>query len=115
MPRGKKICPECKKENGVRTFTCECGFDFSSIPKKIIEKKKIKKEKIPLDKIIGPLETFVAAGEEIEKISPRKHAKRILALGKDRAFLLSQQSKGRWSHVDWDYVKEQLGILNSIG
>ena len=29
MPRGKKICPECNTENGVRSFCCHsCGYEF---------------------------------------------------------------------------------------
>jgi len=33
----KKICDNCKKEVGVRTLKCECGFDFST---------KVKSEKV---------------------------------------------------------------------
>ena len=26
--RGKKTCPSCSKQQGVRTFVCECGHEF---------------------------------------------------------------------------------------
>ena len=26
--QGKKVCPGCKKSIGVRTQTCECGYEF---------------------------------------------------------------------------------------
>jgi len=29
MPKGKKVCPECGIESGVRTSTCGCGHRFS--------------------------------------------------------------------------------------
>jgi len=25
---GMKVCPECMKSNGVRTQTCDCGYNF---------------------------------------------------------------------------------------
>jgi hypothetical protein len=28
MPKGKKICPQCQAELGVRTKVCECGHEF---------------------------------------------------------------------------------------
>jgi len=29
MPKGKKICPVCQAENGVRLRECVCGYEFS--------------------------------------------------------------------------------------
>lgn len=30
MPKGKKICPKCNSEHGVRTKLCECGHSFDT-------------------------------------------------------------------------------------
>lgn len=38
MPKGKKICPDCGIENGVRTSICRCGHRFLS-KKEAIENK----------------------------------------------------------------------------
>ena len=54
MPRGKKRCPECNIFVGVRTLTCDCGFNFGEPTKikeqrsKVPAKPKINKRKIIL-------------------------------------------------------------------
>jgi hypothetical protein len=35
MPKGKKICPKCNAELGVRTTQCSCGYNFGEAPQKV--------------------------------------------------------------------------------
>ncbi len=46
MARGRKICPECSVNVGVRTHVCECGHKFVIKQKKIVKKHTIKKRGI---------------------------------------------------------------------
>ena len=55
--------------------------------------------------------TDIPSGKEVSQLTPIEHAKRILELGSDRAKLLHQFHQTnicKWSHVDWDYVEEEL-------
>lgn len=38
MPKGKKICPLCGNENGVRTANCQCGHRFA-IKEQVVKEK----------------------------------------------------------------------------
>ena len=116
MPKGKKTCPECKKEQGVRVHTCDCGYDFKAHPKKYIKKeKKVKEEKEVKDsaiyKEVMENATSIFAGHMVSKLTPIEHAERILKLGSERAQLLHRIHKThicKWDHVDWNYVEEEL-------
>jgi len=46
MPRGKKICPECSLELGIRKAICNCGYTFPIKAKKIAVKKPKKKKEV---------------------------------------------------------------------
>jgi uncharacterized Zn finger protein (UPF0148 family) len=120
MPRGKKICPDCNTELGVRTGTCpKCSFDFSSRKKEkeVEEREEIQDQE---EKVEGPrsrearelLVHMMAHPVNIaKKMSPREHAQRVLDQGKESALsLLRLHNYGnKWSHVDWKYVAEKLG------
>jgi len=45
MPRGKKICPKCNKENGARTAKCLCGHIFYVSTKLKKPKRKRKRRR----------------------------------------------------------------------
>ena len=129
--RGRKICPNCKVESGVRKHVCECGYDFilckisSKAVEKVDESIKVIVEQAEVSSNIslerkekremllsGP-EVVAAVGRESNPMTKREHADRILGYGKSRATnLLRCAGKGTWTHVDWDYVKEQLGVVN---
>ena len=116
--RGKKTCPEenCGKVVGIRTQICPfCKHKFQQ---KVIEEPKldrpdkvrkvVKKLDIPSDKdIITP------KGINLEEVTPKEHAHRVLGYGEKRArALLHMHQKTKcWGHVDWNYVEEELGIL----
>lgn len=110
MPRGRKTCHKCKKEQGVRTYICECGYNFSENKKEPTIKKKEKKEEeiSPLVKEI--LEANIPTPKEYKGMSPKEHAKRILNYGKKRAstLLLLARVNKYWKHVDWDVVEQGL-------
>jgi len=80
MPRGKKICPDCDTELGVRTSTCpECDHVFAKkTPKKktpvIVEPEVEEIEEEIEDEIIPEEEP---AEVEEEKVIPRKRLKTI--------------------------------------
>ena len=105
--RGRKICPKCNTELGARTITCSCGYDF--YPTKVVEKKKDPvKEEVPVEEVKKEIETIFY--EEIPKLTPKEHAKRILSYGKERAkiLLFLAQTRKYWSHVDWEIVEKGL-------
>lgn len=121
MPRGKKTCPECSTELGVRTYICpQCEFDFSSRKKEIVSKIEKKKDR---DKN-GKKEHISSATTELlgyaeghpyiapKKLTPDEHADRILSYGKNRAKnLLGLSKNGGWKHVNWNGVEEKIGAL----
>jgi len=112
MSRGKKICPKCSTELGVRSSTCtKCNHNFSS-PKKIDvapKEKSGKKEEKPSTKIQALLDHVRDHPYKAPpKITPDEHAERILSYGKKRAKLLLKLSNGKWSHVNWKKVEEGL-------
>jgi hypothetical protein len=46
MSRGKKICPKCKTECGVRTKICQkCKYDFARTPQKVNNKTNRRRKK----------------------------------------------------------------------
>jgi len=112
--RGKKDCPGCNTEMGVRTRICPtCEFDFSTIKKKVVEKKK--KEVVELKeevvKEVAPAIQLPAFEyKPVSYYSPMEHANKILGYGKERALnLLKCHISGQtWSHVDWKIVEEGL-------
>jgi hypothetical protein len=109
MPRGKKICPACSTECGIRTVTCKCNHTFSFSAKKGNGDKKKKTEYI--SPATQELLEHVALNPyvEPEKMNSDDHANRILSYGKDRALNLLRQSKNStWSHVNWKKVEEKL-------
>ena len=56
MPRGKKRCPSCNIFVGVRSLSCDCGFNFGEITKKKQQRTKVPaKPKINKRKIIQRL------------------------------------------------------------
>jgi len=120
MPRGKKICPECSEVNGLRVITCSCGYAFTFKKAKVRKSRKVKndsdgEQQEESYKGINLKNYFVEANEEPDKISPRDHAIRILSYGRERAASLFHLAKKNhsWSHVDWDYVEEQLEKVES--
>lgn len=119
--QGKKDCPECKKETGARTRICSCGHLFISkiIEKEAIraknkeekeEKKEQKKKEKPVSPLVQELLLIPMNNSTVKKTTPREHAERVLGYGREKTICLLEESKNRkcWSHVDWDYVKEQL-------
>lgn len=115
MPRGKKICPSCSTECGVRTSICKCSHNFSSVPKKENggeEKKTNEKKPEYVSPKTQELLDHVALNPyvEPEKMSADEHADRILAYGKNAALnLLRQHRSGNsWSHVNWNRVEAGL-------
>ena len=119
MPRGKKICPSCSTECGVRTGVCECGHDFSSSPKKENggedKKKKKKNKKKDIEQMSSMTKDLIAHVAlnpyvEQERLSPDEHAERILSYGSERAKSLLRQhrSGSTWSHVNWKKVEAGL-------
>ena len=111
MARGKKNCPECKITVGCRTLKCSCGHIFVKVEKKEVVKKKrlrVVEKDNEEENWVPPFP--MPDAKEFKKTTPLDHAKRILSYGKKRASMLLACSRGTWSHVDWDYVKEELGI-----
>jgi hypothetical protein len=49
MPKGKKTCPKCKAENGLRTQKCVCGHEFS----KSVSLPNVASETVPIEKNIS--------------------------------------------------------------
>jgi len=67
MARGKKVCPGCNEELGVRTLTCpECGHSFR-------KKEKIQPKPEPVEEI----EDKVEETDKVEEEVPRRRTKRI--------------------------------------
>ncbi len=119
MPRGKKTCPECSTELGVRTYNCpKCGFDFSSVKKEIVSKVEEKKKngngkKEHISPATAELLEYAEGHPYVapKKLSPDENADRILGFGVDRAKNLLQLSKnGGWKHVNWNRVEEGISV-----
>ena len=106
MAKGKKTCPECKKEIGARAYKCSCGYDFAGSFAVVSKNKEEVAPKVNLQKEVVLTDTI-----EYEKVSPKDHAERILEYGKKRATILLKFSKWLkcWSHVDWKVVEMELG------
>jgi len=122
MARGKKKCPGCSEELGLRTYKCpKCGYDFTASKKvskaPVLEEKKqdvapsqpVKKsyfERV-LSKEHGRIEY-----SDLVYLTPQEHADRILGYGKERASILFNLHKwqGGWNHVDWKRVEEGLKV-----
>lgn len=126
MPRGKKTCPDCNTELGVRTYNCpKCQYDFSSAKKEKYEIKKQEKEEKKngngdsngkvekISPIVAELLRHEAENPYVapEKMNRDEHADRVLSYGKDRAKNLLHLSKeGGWGHVNWKKVEEEIGV-----
>ena len=116
MARGKKICPKCSTETGVRSSTCEkCKHIFSS-PKKIDVAPKEKPEKKEEYVSVRTTELLEHVKNNPYVAAPRmtadEHAKRILEYGKERATNLYKQHKSgnTWNHINWKKIEEGLEI-----
>jgi len=135
VKRGRKKCPSCNEITATVTKICpKCNFDlFTASQKnkeklaaerKIKEEKRVKKlinsfkkpDKIQKTEIEEKINPMVEKALQLpmpvfsEKLTPKEHAERILGYGAKRASMLLGQSKGVWSHVDWNLVKEGLDI-----
>lgn len=51
MPKGKKVCPKCKSELGVRVKKCDCGHEFATTTAVAASKQSMSLD--PLDKRIS--------------------------------------------------------------
>jgi len=122
---GRKRCPGCNLIVAGRLEACfNCDFDFiaAKVEKNnaIEEHKRVKKEKRDQKdkKVNSPqveklLQELLASEELIsEHLTKKEHAQRILNKGKEKAELLYKYAKkhGCWSHVDWNCVRDELGI-----
>jgi hypothetical protein len=118
MP-GKKKCPNCQAELGVRTRECpNCKHQFVSkviVKKEKIETKIVTKEKEDKPEINDPYNTpedkiIAHSGKNVHCLSGIEHADRILAMGKDKAksLLMAHQTGNTWVHVDWKYLEGKL-------
>ena len=78
-----------------------------------LEKQKDKKKVIKIDPEVALLmeEISQRGTVETEYFSPNEHADRILSYGKERATSLLKQSNGKWSHVNWKKVEEELSKM----
>ncbi len=128
MPRGKKTCPDCNTELGVRTHNCpECQYDFSSAKKEKYSTEKKKKEEKKngndngngngkTEKVSPVVAELLAHVEENPYVEPKEmdrddHADRVLSYGENRAKnLLHLSGKGGWGHVNWQRVEEGIGV-----
>ena len=122
--RGKKECPGCKKEIGVRTKKCSfCGHDFYSQPKTYSKNskkdRKFKQNKNKLSKGEGSnfvkrevveIEEKKSYKEKKQFNSPDENADIIINYGYERARLLFNLHRWgqTWSHVNWKRVEEAL-------
>lgn len=123
---GRKKCPGCSIIVGGTTKNCfKCNFDFvaAKVQKDhdIEEHKRAKKEKRDnkdekknsprTEKLLQELRD--CEGEVVlQHHTKKEHAERILDKGKEKAKLLYKYAKKHscWSHVDWNYVRDELGI-----
>ena len=128
LGKGKKMCPKCNVVVGAKTKLCSCGYDF--INKELVE-TELSTESIVISPIIDVIpnlsvktENIIKSIEVIEEeydisnssnLSARGHAERILDKGPNAAGYLMNFAKKRncWSHIDWDYVKEELEEMNA--
>ncbi len=104
--KGKKRCPECLFIVGARVKICaHCNYNFFP------DGAKAKKVEIVNPVVQNLIETANYDFEdETEKFTPDQHAQRILKLGEERARILLLQAKEekKWSHVNWEMVREGL-------
>jgi hypothetical protein len=116
MP-GKKKCPNCQAELGVRTRECSnCKHQF--VTKVVVKKEKevkVKEDKVDSFPINDPYNTpedkvIAHSGKNVHCLSGIEHADRILAMGKDKAksLLMAHQTGNTWVHVDWKYLEGKL-------
>lgn len=122
---GRKKCPSCDIIISAVTKICpECDFDFVAAKKEKKEMdeeaksfKEDKKNESNAEKM-RPLTAKILSeisGKPFVPSPPktkRDHAEDTLARGKKHATILYNYAKTHhcWSHVDWDYVGEKLGI-----
>ena len=68
--RGKKICPDCGKAQGVRTFKCECGYVFvakdKAKPKPAKGIGKGRKACPECKMLVGPRTHYCVCGHQFE-------------------------------------------------
>jgi len=109
MARGKRKCPKCSTEQGVRVLVCiSCNYSFADNRK---PKEEPKAKKADVVEKVNPLLTSirknVPAHIPLIKTTPADHAERILSYGKERATILCKlaQWSGSWKHVDWSMVE----------
>ena len=136
--KGRKRCPKCNTIIAAIYKKCiKCDYDFSilakekkaeketikaekqktreekQLAKEVAAKEKRKKKSEKQDEYISPLTAMllqVPLPGEPKKITPRKHANRILKYGEKRArgLLNIAHLNKCWKHVDWDHVEEGL-------
>lgn len=115
MPRGKKICPECSTEQGVRTFVCQCGYDFSAAKEKrekaAAEEKKAKTQSKEKTAHVAEKQYDIPEYCPPPKMTKRDHAQEVIDRGRAKLWLSfhdSGASWASWSHIDWDYIREHV-------
>lgn len=123
---GRKRCPECNIIVGGTTKNCfKCNFDFVAAKIKkdhdIEEEKQKKKarkenknEKINSPRTEKLLQELRDSEGEVcsQHLTKKEHAQRVLDKGKEKAEFLYKYAKKHscWFHVDWNYVRDELGI-----
>ena len=116
---GRKTCPGCKVIIGAVIKICpKCQLDFSTIIKEIVPKKEKVTKEVKEEKVLSlkqqesnkEMLDALRRCEEIPKLTPKEHAKRILSYGKERAssLLFMARTKKYWDHVDWEIVEKGL-------
>ena len=104
--RGKKRCPDCLFIVGARVKICaHCNHNFFP------DGPKIKKVEIVNPIVQNLIENANYDFEDKkEKLTPDEHAQRILELGEKKAknLLFIAETEKKWSHVNWEMVREGL-------
>jgi RNA polymerase subunit RPABC4/transcription elongation factor Spt4 len=110
LGRGRKQCSNCDTIVGAVTKICpNCQSPFQKKVKAEPKPKKQKEEKAKIP--ASHTELFnLPSPVIIPKLTPKQHAERILGYGTERATALLKQSKGCWLHVDWNIVREGIGL-----
>jgi len=125
--QGRKKCPGCSKIVGCRLKQCYCGFDFAAAKESKIKEESVKEAEVLIkkedtvpvkgtisktDKIFAEMRNFTYVPPKI--LNKREYAQEVLDRGVKTATFLYRYAKSNrtWSHVDWNYVGQQLGLTD---
>ena len=112
MPKGRKVCPDCGDEHGVRTKECSCGFKFKFKPS-VRRGKEIDVSELnegDVFRIIGGTGSFWYSGRTGEKIYSQDRYKLVFKKFEKDGILAFGKYGHEYIYIGESYISKITGL-----